>query len=289
MYNISMKERDIMSKSFKSVWEAFVIVCNSLIQKFPILLIFVFAIGINVAWLFFTLSSNFFMISISILILLSSIIMYSKDSSGVTITFMVSLLTIFSIDWNENPGYKVIFFALYTSYIVIVGLVSSIKIASRRESILIQASGYINVDKKELEKLVNEAKGENLSILEKSEVVRYLAVRGMDIEDIRAAVEEINIIKLAFQLNLDQSMRYYYTLYQIMKIKKVEFINVQIRKVLDMTFEFPLEPYEVLELISTIKSDLLRSENSPLAFLRLVKQLLEEGMDSNEIKEYVST
>lgn len=276
-----------MKKSFKDVWEAFVIVCKSLIERNPGLLIIVFAIGINLAWLFFNFSNYFFVISISILVLFSSIILYSKDSNGVTITFMVSLLTIFSIDWNENPGYKVIFFALYTSYIVIVGLVSSVKIASKRESILIQASGYIEANKKELEELVNSSIGENLSIIEKSEIVRYLAIRGLSIEEIKEAIEEINLIKLAFQLDLDKSEKYYYTLYQIMKIKNVKYVNKHIRRVLDMTFELPLEPNEVFELISTIKAKMIKSSDDPEIFLRKVKSLLREGNDLEEIKKMI--
>lgn len=260
-----------------------------MVHSFPALLIFVFAIGANVAWLCVKFPNFLFVISISMLVTFSSIIMYSKDSNGVTITFMVSLLTIFTIDWEQNPGYRVIFVMMYTSYLVISGLVASIKVASQQESILIQASGYMSVDKAELKKLVSESKASNLSILEKSEIVRYLAIRNLDKEEIKSAIPEINLIKLAFQLDSKSSSKYYYTIYQTVKLKSDRDINKQVRQILDMIFEFPLEPSDVFDLISSIKSNLIKSKKSSVKFLKEVNELLSEGKEKDEIVKITST
>lgn len=264
---------------------SFVEKLRRLIDKHPISLFFLFIIGVSLAWLFFIFPSMVFIISVSILIVFSSILMYSKDSSGVTITFMVSLLTIFAIDWDSHPGYKVIFFMVYISYVVIISLLSSIKIRRRQDLILQQASAYVSVSKEELKEMIDESTEENLDVIEKSEILRFLAVRHLTVEEIQEAFPEINRIKMIFEISSEQSSKYYYTLFQIMKIKKVENINHEIEKILDMTFEIPLEPEEIIHLMSLIKSKIISSDESPVAFFKRAKKLLVKGIDLSEIKE----
>lgn len=278
-----------MQKSFLNAWESLKNAWRKLIDDNPILKLIFLVIGFNIAWLMIKFPNLIFVILISILITFSSIVMFSKNTTGATITFMVSLLTIFSIEWDSNPGYKIIFFILYVCYVVLSGLVYSIKLASEKETILIQASGYLKVDKKELEKLFHSDDATNIDAIDKSKIIRFLGIRKLTLQEIKVAIPEINLIKNAFQIDSESASKHYFTLYQIMKTKGEQNINKQIRRLLDMTFIFPLEPKEVFELIRRTKSTLIRSKKDLIVLLNTMKDELETGKDLDEVIDIINS
>ena len=82
---------------------------------------------------------------LGLLILLISIGIYvsTKSFSETTLSFVLGVLTIYSIDWEKAN--ITLFVILYLAYIVIVFYVSVIRLAAKQEVILSQAACKLDI------------------------------------------------------------------------------------------------------------------------------------------------
>lgn len=156
---------------------------------------------------------------IGIFILLTSLCIYIKTNkiSDTTLSFILGILTVYSIDW-EKANSK-LFIALYTIYIIIIFYCYAIRLTIKQESILVQAACKINLENyketyKKLKKLSLTSTDYNmLSILDRCEVIRYLAFRRVNIEEYKESIKVIEIIKCACQIDLMKCCEIYYSMF----------------------------------------------------------------------------
>ena len=156
---------------------------------------------------------------LGLLILLISIGIYvsTKSFSETTLSFVLGVLTIYSIDWEKAN--ITLFVILYLAYIVIVFYVSVIRLAAKQEVILSQAACKLDI--KDHDRIYKHLKAishtttkyNQLSILDKSEVIRYLAFRQVITGEYEEAINVIELIKSVCQTDIISCCEIYYGFY----------------------------------------------------------------------------
>lgn len=206
------------SRSLIEVLKSLSSVTQSLFTKMPVLfLVIIYLLDLGIRGY---LSEGFSVTSLlGALILFISIGIYisTKSFAETTLSFILGILTIYTIDW-ETANIS-LFVILYFSYVILVFFISSIRLAARQESILVQAACKLDMDDYDaVYKIIKNisqqsTKHNQLSIIEKSEIIRYLAFRQMKIGEYEEAINVIELIKGVCQIEFIQCCEIYYGFY----------------------------------------------------------------------------
>lgn len=208
-------------KKSKSLFEAITAlkdVTQTLFKKMPVLflvLVYLADLGVR-SYLSAGLSTTYLL---GLLILIISISMYvsTKSFSETTLSFVLGVLTIYSIDWEKAN--ITLFVILYIAYIVVVFYISAIRLVAKQESILMQAACKLDMnDYKYVYNRLREVsqkftRHNQLSILDKSEIIRYLAFRQVIIGEYEEAINMIELIKGVCQAEIMPCCEIYYGFY----------------------------------------------------------------------------
>lgn len=140
------------SKSLFEAIKALKDVTQTLFKKMPFLfLVLVYLIDLGIRSYLSAGWSTTYLLGLLILLISIGIYVSTKSFSETTLSFVLGILTIYSINWEEAN--ITLFVILYLVYIVVVFYISAIRLAAKQENILIQAackldmSDYKNVYK----------------------------------------------------------------------------------------------------------------------------------------------
>lgn len=134
------------SKSLFEAISALKAVTETLLKKMPVLfLVVVYLADLGIRSYLSAGWSTTYLLGVLIFIISIGIYINTKSFSETTLSFVLGILTIYSIDWKKTN--ITLFVSLYLAYIVVTFLISSIRLAANQESILIQAACKMDIDK----------------------------------------------------------------------------------------------------------------------------------------------
>lgn len=284
------------SNSFYEALTALKDVTQTLFKKMPVLflvLIYLIDLGIR-SYLSAGWSTTYILGG---LILLISIGLYisTKSFAETTLSFILGILTIYSIDW-ETANFT-LFIILYLAYIVIVFYISAIRLSAKQESILSQAACKLDIDNhKEVYKRIKEisqkpSRHNQLSILDKSEVIRYLSFRQVIIGEYEEAINVIELIKGVCQIELIPCCEIYYGFYSYCYNKRPTPPNIskEVEKMFDKVTTLTISYSDFFDVFLQTKRVLVEDKLSFDKYLLEIKLLALKGYSGLDISELLKS
>lgn len=283
-----------MNKS-KSLFEAITAlkdVTQTLFKKMPVLfLVLVYLIDLGIRSYLSAGWSTTYLLGLLILLISIGIYVSTKSFSETTLSFVLGILTIYSINWEEAN--ITLFVILYLVYIVVVFYISAIRLAAKQENILIQAackldmSDYKNIYKRLKGISQKSTKHNQLSILDKSEVIRYLAFRQVIIGEYEEAINLIELIKSVCQAEIIPCCEIYYGFYTYCYNKKPTPPNIskEVERMFDKVTTLTISYLEFFEVFSETKRILVEEKLNFDKYLLEIKLMALEGYSGSDISE----
>lgn len=264
-------------------------VIKDLFAKMPVL--FVFVVYVTKLMIDAYLSEGFSIVFlIGIMILSISIITYitTNDISSTTLSFILGILTVYSVNWGE-ANYK-LFIILYMIYTILVFLVSSLKLAIKKESILTQAASKIDVHNfEEIYKILNKISMKStqynqLSIIDRCEIIRYLAFRQVITGEYEQAINSVELISGACQIELNKCCEMYYSMYMYCKNNGVtQRIDKEVERLLDKVTTLTITYSEFFDVFKETKRILIENNMNFNEYIIEIQLLSLKGYSYQDI------
>lgn len=280
--------RNSLEKSIKALSN----VIRDIFRKIPYLFFVV-------AWSIYRIVNEYFntvehkQFILCLLIFVVSVGIYAKNKSisETMLTFMIGVLTVFTIDWEEADFRLFMFFYLVFNLMIFV--IGSINLAVKKDNILIQAANSLcnefNYDEihRRLNKIFDRSTPNNqLAPIERAEVIRFLAFRRIDIDDMLKALSSIEIIKTVWEIDLSKACGVFYTLY-VFSYNHFPHKNASKNTIelFNKILTIALPPEQFFELFLKTKKKIISGEMDFETYIKKIKELAINGMDSCEIIE----
>ena len=280
------------SKSFFEAVTALKAVTQTLFKKMPgLFLAVVYLIDLGIRSYLSAGWSTTYLLGVLILIISIGIYVSSKSLSETTLSFVLGVLTIYSIDWKKAN--ITLFVILYLAYIVVTFYISAIRLTVKQESILIQAACKLDIGtyKEVYKRLKNisekPTKYGQLSILDKCEIVRYLAFRQVIIGEYEEAINMIELIKNVCQGEITPCCEIYYGFYTYChnQIPTPPNISKEVEKMFDKVTTLAISYLEFFEIFAQTKRILVEKKLSFDKYLFEIGLLALQGYSSTDISE----
>lgn len=235
--------------------------------------------------------STTYLLGLLILIISIGIYVSSKSLSETTLSFVLGILTIYSIDWEKAN--ITLFVILYLAYIIVTFYISAIRLAAKQESILTQAACKLDIGNykdvyKRLKNISQKStKYGQLSILDKSEIIRYLAFRQVIIGEYEEAINMIELIKNVCQAEITPCCEIYYGFYTYCHNQTPTPPNIskEVEKMFDKVTTLTISYLEFFEIFAQTKRILVEKALSFDKYLLEIKLLALQGYSSADISE----
>lgn len=280
------------SKSLFEAISALKAVTQTLFKKMPVLfLVVIYLVDLVIRSYLSTGWSTTYLLGLLILIISIGIYVSTKSFSETTLSFVLGILTIYSIDW-ENANIT-LFLVLYLAYIVVTFYISSIRLAAKQESILTQAACKLDMDdyKNVYKRLKNisqkSTKYGQLSILDKSEIIRYLAFRQVIIGEYEEAINMIELIKSVCQAEIVPCCEIYYGFYTYCYNQKPTPPNIskEVEKMFDKVTTLTISYLEFFEIFAQTKRILVETKLPFDKYLLEIRLMALKGYSSTDISD----
>ena len=280
------------SKSLFEAISALKAVTETLFKKMPVLfLVVVYLADLGIRSYLSAGWSTTYLLGVLIFIISIGIYINTKSFSETTLSFVLGILTIYSIDWKKTN--ITLFVSLYLAYIVVTFLISSIRLAANQESILIQAACKMDIDKYKdvYDRLKNisqkSTKYSQLSILDKSEIIRYLAFRQVSIDEYEEAINMIELIKSVCRADIIPCCEIYYGFYIYCYNQTSIPLNIskEVEKMFDKVTTLTISYVEFFEIFAQTKRILVEKTLSFNNYLLEIRLLALKGYSSVDISE----
>lgn len=262
----------------------------------PVLYIFLILL-INYLFKLVSISEGLTNVVVGLMIVIMSVIIYSKGTSyaETTLSLILALIALFSLSWQKNY-HAVIFGILFFIYTLIIIAIKSIKLSMELETILTRAafnynkSPNNNNDKQydeiyiQLNEIVKGDKDNNyITLIDKAKIVRYLSIRNYPMEYLRKAFKFIELIKVVFEISLEDSIKIYSYLYETIILTYDDFKEETLMSVLDLITVIPLNLKDIVFLIDEFKEDIISKEIDINFLLANVNILARKGYSKEDI------
>lgn len=201
-----------------------------------------------------------------------------------SLTFILGIFMIFSINWNRN--YSIIFICSYFVFNVLSFIISSIKIASKVEDLLTNAASFVdssNIDsiRNNLNEISSSStKLNQLSNLDKAEAIRYFCIRKLPLKDMEKSLEAVETLNVALKLELIEACKIIFSFFQISKYCNDATISSQLLELLN---ELPFDPTETCRIIGETKSLLISNKMNNSAYVLMIKNDANKGYSAEDI------
>ncbi len=273
-------------KSFVNVNIAFKNVMQHFAQKNTNFVIFVI-VGIFALIYKIILSTDKVVWILAILNALLCLINYAKNKNltEATMTLIIGLFTIFTVEWNNE--FIIIFTVSILFYIILSFIVSSIQLAGNIESIISVAAGYwqYNGDHKTKYKILHDCaskptKHQQLSIEERSLIVKELIFENIGLDRIDEAKEIIEGFKTVLGFTISEALPKYKLLSDIFNVQKQRSFRMND---MELFFNYVLDascnPSEYFEIIENLKYYVLVQKKDWFIFLTTIAELVNSYRD----------
>lgn len=276
-----------VGNSLKDVLRSLINVSGQLFRKHLIIYLTAVIILGGCFWAF-TKSPHQMTFVLCVLISLVSIILYVKtDNYAETLlSFMLGVLTIFTVNWDNYTSKLFILF--YIGLNTLLFFISSIRMASKLETILTNAATYIDLENfstvyNKLNAICSRnTKYNNLSIIEKGEIVKYLAYMKIQTTEMPNSILDIELIKVCYQLDLKTSCDFFKIIYFIKYRTHSEWdLNTFISTILNR--RLPIDPLDFIKILEQTKSCLISKKLSLTEYLDKIEKLAFDGYSDENI------
>lgn len=278
------------SKSLSEAIKALGSVVQTLFKKMPALfLVVVYLVDLAVRSYQSAGLSNIYLVSVIILFISICIYITSKSFAETTLSFVLGILTVYSINW-ETANFS-LFIILYLAYIIFIFYTYSIRLSAEQENILTQAAckldmhDYNNVYKRIKKISQVNTKYHQLSIIDKSEIIRYLAFRQVIIGEYEEAINVIELIKSVCQISLSDCCEIYYSFFTYCKNQQQIPPNLskEVERMFDKVTTLSVSYFEFFNIFKNTKRILVENKLSYEQYLVEIKMLAFKGYSDNDI------
>lgn len=278
------------SKSLLEALKSLGSVTQTLFKKMPILfLVIIYIVDLGIRSYQSAGFSTIYLLGFLVFLISIGIYVSSKSFAETTLSFILGILTIYSIDWKTANF--TLFILLYLAYIIVVFFISAIRLAAEQESILIQAACKLDMDDyKAVYKRIKDiseksTKYQQLSIINKSEIIRYLAFRQVIIGEYEEAINLVELIKGVCQIELISCCEIYYGFYTYCYNKKPVPPNIsrEVEKMFDKATGLTISYVEFFEIFSNTRRILVEDKLTYDRYLLEIKLLSLKGYSSTDI------
>ena len=193
-----MKDERVVN-SLHNSWAALVAMVKSLFKLMPVLMVCFTSLMITLAEKFAN-NTSLQLAMLAIVIFFSSIAVYfkSKNYGEAVLALSAGLFTVFTVTWTK-PLF-ICFIVIWLAFTLIVLLATSIRLASKSQSLYMEAALVIKPRdlssiecEKRLQAISNNLKDSILGPLEKAEIIRAFAYRKIPIEKMELGIKWVNI------------------------------------------------------------------------------------------------
>lgn len=265
----------------------------ALIRQFPGL-IFFSLIMFLIAFDRLKENSQTIIIVLCIVVTLLSIIIYMRSNrfDETALTFILGLFTVFSISWNKEKA--IVFAVFFTLFAWFIFLISSIKLASKLESILIDASVNYNLNNndhcfKSLKAICNKtSKNGYLNTLEKSEVVRFFAFKKIPFEHIEPLLDMCESCIMISHYKPEKVASFIYSLYVTLGYLDNEIDSYELEKTIDQIVILPCSLADFIEIFEVTRKYILQNRIDFSEYIRNIKDSIKNGLSPTDIETLLS-
>ncbi len=222
------------------------------------------------------------------LVLMIALIIYvkSKTFADTALAFILGLFTVFTVSWDHE---KVLLFGgLFCAFMLFVFLISSIRIAAEKESVLTQAASYYDVDQhkqvyKRLENIVDTSShGTQLDVKQRADIVRLFCFRKVLLDEMAEYLRLTNIVFTITDVTPEDCAEF---VISVKRLASNEPGFDMTMSIINTLLELPFKPSESLSLLRRIGHVIPRREFSIQELLDEVKRLCSENLGSDEVIE----
>ncbi len=282
-----------MKSSLRDSWSSLVGVIKALYIINPIFIIFT---GGFFLWLFnlFTSSPEITVLLLSFLIFALTLIQYtiSKKYAESSLSFMLGMLTVFTIEWTDYRAW--IFVSFYVFLNVFMLLITSIRVSSEVEVYLVDAAYLLDkINTKEkassLNQMIKESKTNGrISVGEKAIATYQLIYFNVNERDLPQAFIDLEIIKVLYRLDFENALDLYKSLHLITTICVLENNIYRVRDILDIIQlkRLTFLPFEIKEIIMSTRNS-VRSQGV-IEYFNRIKESNDEFLTKDEAIEFIN-
>lgn len=229
-------------------------------------------------------------ILLSVIVSMTSLFAYFqiKSYSQTMLSFLIGLLTIFTITWTTVNS--IIFIVFYLGFNIIIFMSASIRSSAEMENILVQATNFIDrrnkeVTHKQLADIINQGTDyRQLGPIERANIIRFLAFRKIPLETMASAISIIEMIKVVCQTSVEAACQFFYSLYLVSlhmngETEAIETVGV----LLDVVIKLPLLPDESFCIFNRTKTLLINRKLTIEEYFEQLTTLVQSGFDHEEI------
>lgn len=242
---------------------------------------------------YFSQSDTKMTFALCVLISFVSIIIYSqtKNYGETLLTFMLGVVTVFTIQWTTYSS--ILFISFYIGFNTVIFMLSSISISSKMETELTAAASFIDLkNHKSIYKILQVVANtgtefNNIGPLNRAKAVKFMAFMKMQPGEMTDGLKNIEYIKVIYQLEIERACEIFRILYFITQRTNAS-INVTIFLDEIVWRRIPLTPTEFFNIIGRTKGTIIRENLSVQNYLTAMEKLVMEGYEEEEIISYLN-
>jgi len=289
--NIYMSKKKTDASSISDLARAFKNAIGAIFHQQPFLFIIcLFILGYS---LYLLSTSPYTMtIGLCLCIFVVSVIIYIKTNNyGETmLSFILGVLAVFTITWDNDKAW--LFIVFYLGVNIFLFFITALKLSMEVEHVLTGAACYI--DLKNAKSIVSElniicdkpTKGGRLSKTEKAKVIQHLAYMKMPIGEMQEAIEQIEIIKVVYELSIMEACNFYRGIYFI-KINSKKYVRISsfLDKIVDK--RLPIPPHDFVAIFDQTKDLLIKEKLTLNNYLNKIEKFSLEGHSKDKIVNHL--
>lgn len=273
--------------NLKAVLTALFNLMGSLFRRHPIFFL-VLAYLIGTGLMLFTETKNKMEFGLCILITFVSVIIYvqTKKYAETMLSFMIGILTIFTINWDGNNSKMFIVF--YIGINVLFFFLNSISLATKIETELTHAASYIDTNNfkliyDELHSIASKStKYNQLNSIDKSEIIKKLAYARIETNQMYLSIVHIEMIKVVFGLSISEAFEFYKNIHYVV-LRSTNYIDISLYIETILLKALPISPSEFIEIFNMTKKHLISGKLDLDAYLCNIEDCLFRGYSIEEI------
>ncbi len=282
-----------IKQSFNEVWISFTNTVKAAYDLAPFLVIVMAGVVIAVTYIAVS-SANLMMGIVLLLVLGITIIVYATtDNFGeAALALVAGLLTAYSVIWT--PSKFVAFIAVWSAFSFSALLISSLKLASRSESLYRQAaiaicdkSLEVPSTEKRLQEIGKDRSIEGLGPIEKAETILIFAHRKLPIESQSNALKAVSILSVITQLKPKIIGSFIADAYKVFDFVTTDEQSKLVDVLYETIKESPVAPEDFIKAFENSRRLILSRVIHPTPYLNLLKEALESGIAPEGVYDHI--
>lgn len=289
-----MNEEKI-KQTFSEVLTSFKSTIKAAYKLAPVFIILMICLIVGVAYIAI-LSSKLMMGVVLLIVLGVTVVVYASTNNfgEAALALVAGLLTAYSVTWTPNRFIS--FIAIWSAFSFLALIISSIKLASRSESLYRQAAIAISENnfqisqkEKTLKEIAKNCPTDGLGPIEKAESLLLFCHRKLPTEIMASALKAVSIISVITEIKPKDISSFVADAYKVFGFsspkQQEELIDLLYKKIK----ESPAAPIDFIESFKNSRHLILSKSVNPTSYLDLLQKALEAGTLPNDVPEFISS